>query len=273
MANNWYDDAWIDGSDVDKDDVRDGLRDGTIGRLASVAALQGLTTRGHILFNVGNLGFWLYDSADTTTADDGGVACIVSADGKRYKPLSTLAGGGGVVAAGTGTTDPVFTFSDDTDTGITHPAADILAIKTGGVERMRINSAGVEYGTAPRFRFNSDGTLSWGASANHGYFSWDTGKATLNATSGNALSLGSDGIIGRLYIATSGNVGVLTTSPAVALSVDGPVGLKSYTVATVPSAATVAGQIIYVSNESGGAVPAFSDGTNWRRVTDRAVIS
>jgi len=50
------------------------------------------------------------------------------------------------------------------------------------------------------------------------------------------------------------------------------IGLASYTVAGVP-AATTAGQIIYVSNESGGAVPAFSDGTNWRRVTDRAIVS
>lgn len=48
--------------------------------------------------------------------------------------------------------------------------------------------------------------------------------------------------------------------------------LRSYTVAGLPSAAT-AGQMIYVSNESGGAVPAFSDGTNWRRVTDRAIVS
>ena len=30
---------------------------------------------------------------------------------------------------------------------------------------------------------------------------------------------------------------------------------------------------IYVSDETGGAVLAFSDGTNWRRVTDRAVVS
>lgn len=49
--------------------------------------------------------------------------------------------------------------------------------------------------------------------------------------------------------------------------------LPSYTVATVPSAASNARKFIYVSNEVGGAVPAFSDGTNWRRVTDRAVIS
>lgn len=56
------------------------------------------------------------------------------------------------------------------------------------------------------------------------------------------------------------------------LACGAPLGLKSYTVATLP-AATTAGQMIYVSNESGGATPAFSDGTNWRRVADRAVVS
>ena len=34
-----------------------------------------------------------------------------------------------------------------------------------------------------------------------------------------------------------------------------------------------AGAQVFVSNESGGAVPAFSDGTNWRRVTDRAIVT
>lgn len=48
--------------------------------------------------------------------------------------------------------------------------------------------------------------------------------------------------------------------------------LRSYTVATVPSAAP-AGLMIYVSNETGGATVAFSDGTNWRRVQDRAVVA
>lgn len=59
-----------------------------------------------------------------------------------------------------------------------------------------------------------------------------------------------------------------------ALITAGYVRLPSYTVGTVPSAATAgAGAEIYVSNETGGAVTAFSDGTNWRRVTDRTVIS
>lgn len=47
----------------------------------------------------------------------------------------------------------------------------------------------------------------------------------------------------------------------------------TYTVLTLPSAATYPRGIVYVSNESGGAVLAFSDSTNWRRVTDRAVVS
>jgi hypothetical protein len=48
--------------------------------------------------------------------------------------------------------------------------------------------------------------------------------------------------------------------------------LPSYTTTTLPTASVV-GAMIYVTNESGGAVPAFSDGTNWRRVTDRAIVS
>jgi hypothetical protein len=47
--------------------------------------------------------------------------------------------------------------------------------------------------------------------------------------------------------------------------------LQSYTVAGVPAATP--GACIYVSDETGGAVLAFADGTNWRRSTDRAVVS
>jgi len=48
--------------------------------------------------------------------------------------------------------------------------------------------------------------------------------------------------------------------------------LPSYTVAGLPTAA-IAAQFVYVTNDAGGPVPAFSDGTNWRRVTDRAIVS
>lgn len=48
--------------------------------------------------------------------------------------------------------------------------------------------------------------------------------------------------------------------------------LKSYLKASLPTASQP-GQMIYVTDEVGGAVPAFSDGSSWRRITDRAVVS
>ena len=46
----------------------------------------------------------------------------------------------------------------------------------------------------------------------------------------------------------------------------------SFIVSGLPSA-TQPGQMIYVSDETGGAVMAFSDGTAWRRITDREIVS
>ena len=83
----------------------------------------------------------------------------------------------------------------------------------------------------------------------------DKGMKRTNINSGTALTLVQE-----------------MTTDYVAYSV--PVRVPSYTVAGVPSASTSgAGAMIYVSNEAGGAVLAFSDATNWRRVTDRAIIS
>lgn len=52
-----------------------------------------------------------------------------------------------------------------------------------------------------------------------------------------------------------------------------PLKQASYVVAALPDATLWVGSMIYVSDESGGATMAFSDGTNWRRVQDRAIVS
>jgi hypothetical protein len=49
--------------------------------------------------------------------------------------------------------------------------------------------------------------------------------------------------------------------------------LKTYTVLTLPDAATYPRGVIYVSDEAGGATIAFSDSSDWRRAQDRAVVS
>lgn len=71
----------------------------------------------------------------------------------------------------------------------------------------------------------------------------------------------------------TGHIGIGTATPTVRLDVDGPIRPAAYTVAAVPAASAGAGQLIYVSDESGGATLAFSDGSDWRRLTDRAIVS
>ncbi len=55
-----------------------------------------------------------------------------------------------------------------------------------------------------------------------------------------------------------------------------PSPLLSVTVAQLAStwaAASYTGTVVFVSNETSGATLAFSDGTNWRRVQDRVIVS
>lgn len=56
-------------------------------------------------------------------------------------------------------------------------------------------------------------------------------------------------------------------------SMTGPLVVKTYTVATLPTASAWTGGIIYVSDETGGGDLAFSDGVHWHRAEDRAIVS
>lgn len=63
-------------------------------------------------------------------------------------------------------------------------------------------------------------------------------------------------------------------------ALSGPVFVPGFPVSKLPDAAKYAKNttkggthLIYVYDETGGAVPAFSDGSVWRRVTDRNQVS
>ena len=64
------------------------------------------------------------------------------------------------------------------------------------------------------------------------------------------------------------NCGVVWTGTA--WLTDG--AMPEVTVSTLP-AATGPKRWVFVTDETGGAVPAFNDGANWRRATDRSVVA
>jgi hypothetical protein len=74
----------------------------------------------------------------------------------------------------------------------------------------------------------------------------------------------------RRLIADRANIGLPKDGSE---GMSSPLPLASYAVADVPTASLWTNSIIYVSDETGGATLAFSDGSSWRRVTDRAVVS
>jgi hypothetical protein len=74
----------------------------------------------------------------------------------------------------------------------------------------------------------------------------------------------------RRRLAERANAGLPTDGSK---SMQYPLPIKEYTVAGLPDASNWIDGMVYVSNESGGATIAFSDGANWRRVQDRAVVS
>lgn len=74
----------------------------------------------------------------------------------------------------------------------------------------------------------------------------------------------------RRLIAQRANMGLAVDGSE---TMQSPVPLKTYAVADLPTASEWTGSVVYVWDEVGGATLAFSDGTNWRRMSDRAVVS
>ena len=65
----------------------------------------------------------------------------------------------------------------------------------------------------------------------------------------------------------------ITLSPTSEVINTAPFTLYSRTVAQLSSLTASVGAMVYCTNEASGAVPVFYDGTNWRRMTDRAIAS
>ena len=52
-----------------------------------------------------------------------------------------------------------------------------------------------------------------------------------------------------------------------------PVRLPRVSLSTLPDAATWVGALVFVTDATGGAVPAYSDGAGWRRTDTNVIVS
>lgn len=123
----------------------------------------------------------------------------------------------------------------------------------------------LQHGASIKGRNLADGAdwniLSWGVSGTNQWYLGDTtpGDATIRVGSGYAVSVISGAAIVDLRSAGS--------------SWYCKMGLYNRTVAQITALGGVAGDLLFCSNEAGGATVVYHDGANWRRVYDNAVMS
>lgn len=114
---------------------------------------------------------------------------------------------------------------------------------------------------------NGSGSLSFQSVSALSGFGWgsdaDLGLITDSVTSTDDSGLLTDAISLSYDLGLIATTGLIYPSQFV---------LPSFSVSTLPSASP-AGQMLFVTDETGGSIPAFSDGTNWRRITDAQIVS
>ena len=105
--------------------------------------------------------FLFSDSADNHLVRfDGSYGLRIQTGGLQIGTTTVIDANRRILAADGAVNVPYITFAADTDTGLYRPAANTLAVSTGGSERLRIGSTGIIYvnGDATGGRLSGDGS-------------------------------------------------------------------------------------------------------------------
>jgi hypothetical protein len=124
---------------------------------------------------------------------------------------------------------------EDLNITLASGAADSVAANNAGITIAGANATFTYDSSIDKFKFNkglylpdhtlntrglwvaSSATTMWGngpANTAYGVLTWNSGQASIYATSGNVLKLGANSVPGQVVLDTNGNVGVGTDSPA-----------------------------------------------------------
>ena len=219
------------------------------------------------------------DGAATTTANSatdtltiqGGTDITTSINGDVITIAYTGSGGGG----GGSVNDAFKTIAISPSGGsvIADASEDSLTLENGnnismsansGTDTITINATAA--GTNEQVQFNNAGNFGGGSD-----FTYNSSTNTLTIKNLIAESVNPPSTLTGTYTISSPTT--ITLDPTSEIINDAPMKLKGYTVAQLGSLTSSAGAMVYCTDETGGSIPAFYDGTNWRRVSDRAIVS
>ena len=219
------------------------------------------------------------DGAATTTANtatdtltiQGGTDITTSLVGDVITIAYTGSGGGG----GGSVNDAFKTIAISPSGGsvIADASEDSLTLENGNNISMSANSGtdtitinATASGSNEQVQFNNAGNFGGDSD-----FTYNSSTNTLTIKNLIAESVNPPSTLTGTYTISSPTT--ITLDPTSEIINDAPMKLKGYTVAQLGSLTSSAGAMVYCTDETGGSIPAFYDGTNWRRVSDRAIVS
>ena len=161
------------------------------------------------------------------------------------------------------------TASNSTDT-LTVAAGTGITLTTSG-STLTINSTasggtGTPGGADTQVQFNDGGSFAGDTT-----FTFNKTTDTLFVKNVEAETVQAPSTLVGTYTISSPTT--ITLDPVDEIINDAPMKLVNKTVTELGTLVSSVGAMVFCTDESGGAIPAFYDGTNWRRVSDRAIVS
>ena len=200
-----------------------------------------------------------------TTAITGDTLTVTNSSPNADQNLfSSVAVAGQSPITATGTTDSLTLVAGTNVTITTDTGTDSITINASGG-----GGGGTPGGADTQVQFNNSGAFG-GDSA----FTYNSGTDTLSVTNIEASSIAPpSSLIGTYSITSPTTITLDAASGAGEVKSDVPFRLLSKTVSQLNTFVASAGSMVYCTDETGGAIPAFYDGSNWRRVSDRSIVS
>jgi len=223
-------------------------------------------------------------SADSGTITASGATDTFTIAGDPFSGIQTAIVGGVLTISSSSPGAPdqnlIETFNADTGSYTASGIVDELNIVGGTGISTELSGAtltitasggggGTPGGADTQVQFNNSGAFG-GDSA----FTYNSGTDTLTVTNIEASSIAPpSSLVGTYSITSPTTITLNAASGAGEVKSDVPFRLVSKTVSQLNTFVASAGSMVYCTDETGGAIPAFYDGSNWRRVSDRSIVS